>query len=216
MSSVNILFYSNNCEGCKQLISMMQQEKLVRFFHLICTDNNPNIPPQIKVTPTLIIRGVPTPYIAGDAFAWLAKIKQWKIQMTMKNMSSAQQQYLQSINNNLVADKSNLLGFSQAEMSGMSDIFSFFSKKMDKECQDALPQSFFTCNNMGCENIFTPPLEDGSYKINDCAKYKIDASKQKELQNKLESERKKQEEVFKDNIDSFVKKINSGKETGSF
>lgn len=209
MSTINILFFSNHCEGSKQLLSMLQSEKLARFFHLICTDNNPKIPPQVKVTPTLIIRGVPTPYVAGDAFAWLAKVKQWKTNKLMQNVSTAQQQYLQSINTNLSTNNSNVLGFTDAEMNGMSDMFSFFSKNISQECQDALPQSFFTYNNIGQENIFTPPLEDGSFKINDYGKYKINSTKQKELQNALEMERKKQDEMFKQQIDNFSKQYNN-------
>ena len=206
MSSVNILFFSNHCDGSKHLISLMQSEKLIRFFHTICTDNNPKVPPQIKVTPTIIIRGIPTPYVAADAFAWFSKVKQWKINMIMKKMTTAQQQYLQSINSNLIANNSNLLGFSAAEMNGMSDIFSFFSQNMTNECQDAFPQSFFTCNNLGKENIFTPPLETGQYKINDLdSKYKLNAEKQKLLHSNLEAERKKQDELCKQSIDNFKK-----------
>ncbi len=206
MSTINALFYSNNCEGSKQLISLMDMENLTRFFHMICTDNNPKIPPQIKITPTLIIRGIPTPYVAGDAFVWLAKTKQWKMSVMMQNMNNVQQQYLQSINNNLILDKSNILGFSNVEMNGMSDIFSFFSQNLSQECQDSLPQSYFSVNNMGQENIFTPPLEDGSYKINDGGKYKITPVQQKEMQMKMEADRKRQDDFFKQNIDDFRKK----------
>ena len=209
MSSVNILFFSNNCDGSKQLLSMLQSEKLTPFFHLICTDNNPKIPPQIKVTPTLIIRGVPTPYIAGDAFAWLAKIKQWKNNVIMQRMSTAQQQYLQSINNNLVANDINMPGFSEAEMSGMSDMFSFFSKNMAQECQDSLPQSFFTCNKLGEDNIFTPPLEDGTYVVAKDNKSKMTLEKQKQMLGNLESARKQQDDMFKKNIDNFVKQYSN-------
>lgn len=48
---MNILFFSNNCESSKALISMMQAENLIRFFHMHCTDGNATNPPQIKVTP---------------------------------------------------------------------------------------------------------------------------------------------------------------------
>ncbi len=149
MSSINILFFSNNCEPSKYLISLFQNEKIIQFFHLVCTDNNPKIPAQITKTPTIIIRGIPTPYVAGDAFAWFAKIKQWKINLMMQKMSLAQQQYLQNINNNLTGDNEQILGFSEAEMSGMSDIFSFFSKNIQQECQDAFPKSYFSCENLG-------------------------------------------------------------------
>lgn len=209
MSSINILFFSNNCEGSQHLVSMLNSEKLTRFFHLICTDNNPKVPPQIKVTPTLIIRGVPTPYVAGDAFAWLAKVKQWKMNVMMQKMNSAQQQYLQSVNSNLTTNDTNILGFTEAEMNGMSDMFSFFSKNLSQECQDSLPQSFFSYSNLGQENIFTPPLEDGSYKISDNSKCKINIEKQKEMQSNLETERRKQDELFKQNIDNFRKQYSS-------
>ena len=207
MSSVNVLFYSNNCEGSKMLISLMQNEKLIRFFHLICTDAG-NVPPQVTKTPTLIIRNVPTPYVASDCFVWFSKVKQWKINMMMQRMTTAQQQYLQSINSNLVSSNSNLLGFNSAEMNGMSDIFSFFSQNMAQECQEAFPQSFFTCNNLGKENIFTPPLEDGQYKINPTGKYKINTNKHKELEASIIAERSKQDKLFEQHIDNFKKQYN--------
>lgn len=203
MSSINILFYSNKCERSKLLISMMQSEKLIRFFHLVCTDNNPKIPTQIYATPTIIIKGCPDIYVAADAFAWLAKIKQWKINMDIQKMNLAQQEYLKNINNNLVSDN-NILGFSKMEMAGMSDIFSFFSKNISQECHDALDQSYFTYNNLGHENIFTPPLEDGTYRPNKNDKVKINENKQKELFSALKQERNKQDILLKQNIDNFI------------
>lgn len=197
MSSANILFYSNNCEPSQHLISLMQSENLIRFFHLICTDNNPKIPSQINVTPTLILHGIPTPYKAGEAFVWLSKMKQWKIRMMMQQASVAQQQYLQSMNKNMGQNESNVLEFSQTEMAGMSDIFAYLQN------EGAMPHSYFTCNNMGQENIFTPPLEDGQYKINPNGKYKIDSKKQTELHNKLIMERKQQDDAFRQQIETF-------------
>jgi hypothetical protein len=204
MSSINILFFSNHCEGSKQLIAMMNTEKLTRFFHMICVDNNPKIPPQIKVTPTIIIKGVPIPYVAGDAFAWLSKVKQWKINMLMQKASQAQQQYLQNMNSNLgtansATDGSTLLEFSKEEMAGMSDIFAYL------QTDNAAPQSFFNTSQMGQENIFTPPLENGQFKISSDGKYRINANKQKELHTALEMERKKQDVMFKSQIENFRK-----------
>lgn len=213
MSAINVLFYSNFCEGSKQLISILRNENLLRFFHLVCTDNNPNVPSQIKTTPTLIIRGVDTPFVAGDAFIWLARIKQWKTNLMIQKINTAQQQYLKSINNNLVSNEQNLLGFNELEMSAMSDIFSFFSRNINQECQDSLPQSYFSYSDLGKESIFTPPLEDGSYKINEQSKYKLDAAKQKELHTKLEIDRKKQDELIRQSIENFKKHYNGEKDS---
>jgi hypothetical protein len=180
----------------------MQSEKLLNYFHMICTDNNPKIPPQIKSTPTLIIKGVPHPYVASDAFAWLAKVKQWKLNIIKHNMSMAQKQYIQKINSNLMSNDMNLLGFSKAEMDGLSDIFAYLQN------ENAMPHSYVNYDNLGKENIFTPPLEDGGYKVNDDAKYKINSAKQKELYTKLELERNKQDSMFKKAIEDFKKQYN--------
>lgn len=183
MSSINILFYSNKCEGSKQLISMMQDENLLRFFHMICVDNNPKIPKQITVTPTLIIRGIPTPYVAGDAFNWFSKIKQWKINMILKK---SQEKYQDNI-------EDNVLGFNNSEMNVFSDIFSFFSMDVKNECQESFPQSYVPFDDIGKETIFTPPNE----------KSKIDKTKQKLLETELLLKRTNQDDLFKKNIEKI-------------
>lgn len=187
MSSINILFYSNNCERSKYLISLLQGENLVKFFHLICTDNNPSIPPQITHTPTLIIKGSATPYVAGDAFAWFSKIKQWKINTMMQRISTSQQQYLQ--NANIATTDTTLLGFSKAEMEGMSDMFAYLHD------DNAAPHSYVAYNNIGEDNIFTPLKEDKTQRL--------DEVKHKELYSSLEMQRKKQDDAFKQNIEAF-------------
>jgi len=190
MSNINILFYSNNCEGSKMLISLMKNEKLDKYFHFICVDNSRSIPPQITATPTLIIRGIPTPYIANEAFTWLARIKQWKTNMMLQKVSNAQQQYL---NKNLLPNnQSNILGFSQLEMQGMSDLFAYIQE------DTCIPHTYFTCDTLGKEDIITPPIECNQNNT------KLNSAKTKELGKKLELERKKQDETFKSNIDNFI------------
>lgn len=208
MSQVNILFYSNKCEASKHLISLMQSENLLRFFHLICTDNNPRLPPQIKITPTIIIKNVPTPFEANMAFDWLARIKQWKTNMMLQKISSAQQQYLKNINNNLVSSDNNLLGFSKMEMQGMSDIFAYLEESITPDkAQDEIyvPHTYFNYQQLGTESILTPPLENGDFKVTPDSKCKLNPSKSKELQTSLMIERKKQDELFKQNIENFKK-----------
>ncbi|AAV50727.1 hypothetical protein [Acanthamoeba castellanii mimivirus] len=202
MNNYNILYFSNKCQASHQLLAMFDREKLTTFFYKICVDNNPNIPKQIRVTPTFIIRGVPFLYEGATAFAWLNKVKQYKYCMMMQQMGQKQQQYLQNmIGNTTSGSDMSVLGFSQTEMNGMSDIFSFFSKNIEQECQDALPQTFVPCKDIAKYEIFTPPLENGKYKIDKSSK--IDPKKQKELELNLEAQRKKQDLLFKQSIDSF-------------
>lgn len=201
MSLYNILFYSNNCKLSQEFLVLMKNEKLDKYFYFICIDNNKI--PQIKYTPTLIIKGIPTPYVASDAFVWLSKIKQWKINMMLQKLSSAQQEYLKTINNNLVTNtNNNIISFSKNEMEGMTDLFAYIQE------DNAIPHSYFDYNDIGKEYILTPPLENGQYKINADNKYRLNSSKTQELKNKLESERKKQDEIFKQHIDNFKEQYN--------
>lgn len=202
MSSYNILFYSNNCKLSQEFLVLMKNEKLDKYFYFICIDDNKI--PQIKYTPTLIIKGIHTPYVAGDAFVWLSKIKQWKINMTLQKLSSAQQEYLKTINNNLMinANNNNIISFSKNEMEGMTDLFAYIQE------DSAIPHSYFDYNDIGKEYILTPPLENGQYKINSDNKYRLDILKSQELKSKLEMERKKQDEIFKNHIDNFKEQYN--------
>uniref|UniRef100_A0A6C0LT47 Uncharacterized protein n=1 Tax=viral metagenome TaxID=1070528 RepID=A0A6C0LT47_9ZZZZ len=195
MNNVNVLFYSNHCEPSRLLLSMMNNENITRFFFLICTDNNKNIPPQITITPTIVIRGVSSPYIAGDAFVWLSKIKQWKVHRNLQKMSTMQQKYITDMNSNLVGD--NIYhGFSKEEMNGMSDMFAYLST------DEAIQHSYFDYSKIGQENIITPPNEDEKF-------LRINENKHKQLKNILESERYKQDEAFKQTIENFKKVVNN-------
>jgi hypothetical protein len=185
---MNILFFSNNCDSSKALINLMQQENLLRFFNLQCTDQNKNIPPQIKVTPTIIIKGIPIPYAAGDAFVWLTKIKQWKMNVQLQKMSETQQKYFQNQNNNNFSGPK-LLEFSREEMDGMSDMFSYL-----QEQEGNIPHSYVAYDKIGQDNICTPPKET----------IKINAENCRKMRSNLESERRKQDETFKQQLNHFL------------
>jgi hypothetical protein len=198
-SNINILFYSNRCEPSKNLLSLMQSENLLRFFLMVCLDDPINAKrfPQIKNTPTLIIKDIPTPYVSGEAFLWFAKIKQWKTNMYLQMIANSQQEYLKYINKNLTQNN-DILSFSEAEMTGMKDIFAYI--KEDK----SIPHTYFDYENIGKDKIYTPPLENGDFKVTN-EKCKIDDKKTKELQNSLLKERKQQDEFFKQSFDNFRK-----------
>ena len=38
-SNQNILFYSNNCNTCKSLIKLLENEKLLQHFCTVCVDD---------------------------------------------------------------------------------------------------------------------------------------------------------------------------------
>lgn len=197
MSEVNIFFYSQYCEPSQLLINMMKNEGLDKYFHFISTDNNPKLDPRIRITPSLIIRGIPSPYVANEAFMWLSKMKQWKMNMILKKMGDEQQKYMKSIDNNLTDNNSNVISFSPMEMEGMSDFFAYIKR------DEGVPHNHFSYNNIGKESIFTPPLEDGTYKIR--KNKKGDPNQLNNNYKKLEKERKEQDKINKEATENFIK-----------
>jgi len=174
MSNYNVLFFSNNCQPSKILINLLTNEKLIQYFTAICTDNNPNIPPYITITPTLIINKFNKPLVAQEAFQWVQKIKQYRINVQLQKLSMSQNQ-INSINGNLSNDSNGkLLGFNSIEMEGMSDIFALF------DIDEALPHSY---NFLGQEQtIFTAP--ENNTKLTNSTQKKLhdEMLKQRQIQ----------------------------------
>jgi hypothetical protein len=186
---------------------MMQNEKLLKFFHMVCLDVVA-APVGITKTPTIIIKGRSTPYVGSDAFVWLAKVKQWKNNVMLNKINGEQQKYLQSINNNLSSEPdTNLLGFSSYEMGGVSDLFSFFNENIDAEIQEPLPQFYLPCDRIGQDKIFTP--HRGTYKITE--KDKISPQKMKELCRNTQIQRIQQDKNHRENLATFCEQYASQK-----
>lgn len=212
MSQINIFFWSKRCEGSIALKRLMENENILQYFYVYCIDPEDIAKTGIKiptnlVTPTIMIKGNPTPYSQQDAFFWLAKIKQWKSRMMMQKMSSAQNNFLSKINNNLPNENENVIGYNKSEMGSITDSFSFYSTDINKECDDALPQSFFSVNNLGKENIFTPPLENGTYKVGSNKKCKLSEEESKKLTTECQKQRNHLDNIIKEQINNFRNQI---------
>jgi hypothetical protein len=204
--NANIIFFSNSCEGSKVLLSLLQGEKLIKYFHLICTDNNNKIPSEITVTPTLFIKGIPKPYIAGAAFVWFQQIKQEKIRKMMNQLGNIQKQYLQTDSNLSSASVSTEQvnsedppwpGFNKNEMTGISDTFSFIT-------DENILHSHFEVSKLGKDNIFYVGTKENAEK-------KINAENQVKMTQTLKNEREKQNELLKSKINNFANTLNNKK-----
>lgn len=198
----NAIFFSNHCEKSKFLISLLQKENFLRWFHVICVDNNRSLPFSITNTPVLVVKGVPTPYIGADTFTWVARMKRWQTNVMLQKMNGAQQQYIHKINSNLIPVDNSILGFSETEMNSMSDAFAFFSTNVNQECQDAFPQQYVQFDNIGKDYIETPPLENGSYRVSKPGA-KINAAEQKKMLDSLSRQREAQDLTFRETLDGF-------------
>jgi len=185
---MNIFFYSNKSDSCKAFISLMQGENLLRFFNPICVDGNKDIPAGIRV-PAIMIKGMPRAFMNEEAFAWFSRIKQWRINTQMQKMTQDQQKYLKNINQNLVSED-NTLGFCPGEMEGLSDMFSYL-----QEGDIAVPHTYYNCDQLGQGDICVKRIKDDKMSIDKTSK----------ITKEMESERKKQDELFKVNIENFRK-----------
>ena len=193
--SANILFFSNRCEGSQLLISMMQSEGLLKYFTQVCIDNNPSYQNRI-MTPTLMIKGIPELYVTTNAFAWFSKVKQARIQNQMQYMAEAQRKCMQnnlSANNNVgPTANSTLLGFNKTEMEGMSDVFAFLSDNAS-----AVPHSQMSYNNIGTnDKIIESRYGNDEEKITKTEQVKYNQS--------MMSDRQKQDNMFKQQLDTFM------------
>lgn len=204
----NMLFFSNRCEHSKQLLVMMDNENLLGYFQRICIDNDRRYAGNIKQTPMIIIYNNPIPFSGSECFVWLSKIKAHRLNCLRQQASDAQMKFLGQIDSNLQVNTSSVLGYNPSEMGSNSDSFSFCGKDVPLHVQEsALPQSYISCNDVGKEFIFTPPLEGGVYKVSKMKKGP-EGQLKRELDQKismLATERRNQDNKIKEGLDQFRK-----------
>ena len=159
-NQVNLLFWSKRCPMSKNLLNILDNEKLLNNFKLICVDDNiNNIPKVIEKVPTMIVVGYPTPIVASETFDWIQKIK-----------------YIRGSNNSQ-ACPAGPIGYKSTEMGGFSDMFAY------KDIDNPMPQSFYGLNDDDKNIIFTAPEQDKISK-------KEQEASIKELKDKREAQNK--------------------------
>lgn len=147
MNNKNILFYSNSCSTCKSLIKLLENEKLIQYFLPMCVDGKlEQLPPQIEVVPTMIVKNMNKPLVAEETFEYIKQVK-----------------FIKSSQNKFDNNKG-LMGFSNIELNSSSDIFAFTKPDIP-----ALPQSYFNYKDEDKNTIFTAP-EQQTIKDNDQSK----------------------------------------------
>ena len=178
--NANILFYSRKCGTCKNLITLLQNENFLAYFKMICVDDvgKEQLPPQIKIVPTMIVTGVNKPLIAESAFKWIEQAKFIRQEELASNNKRIIQQNLVNMAKN---NKKGPLGFVEQEMTGISDTYAYKRDDIDK----AFSHSYVGAGDENKNAIFTAP-EQGKVSKND------QLSKIKEM----EKERNEQEDEY--------------------
>lgn len=173
-SGINIVFYSRECETCKNLLTLLQNENLISYFKLFCVDDRLNeLPVIVTVVPTMIVSNVNKPLIAKEIFEWVQQTKFLRQKM-MNNRGNR---------SNLNQEERELLGFVSQEMGGLSDGFAY--TKIDKP----LPHSYFNLGEEEKNAIFTAPETK-----------KINKQDQDSMIKKLENDRGDQDKKYSSNM----------------
>jgi len=178
--NINILFYSNNCETCKSLIKILENEKLIQYFLPVCVDDKlERLPPQIEVVPTMIVKNMNKPLIAEETFEYVKQVK-----------------FIKNSQNNFNENNSykGLVGFTDVELGSHSDSFAF-----TKDNAPALPQNYLGYKDDEKHTIFTAPEQN-----------KLKDTDQNKLISELIGKRDKQDEQYadiskKNRINSVIK-----------
>lgn len=174
----NMLFYSLNCDVCKNLLIILNNEQLSSYFKFICVDNMlHNLPSYVKMVPTMIVTDINKPLVGQEIFEYIQKIKfirQKKIMDT--NKQSIIQQNLVNMAGNA---KEGPIGFKESEMSSISDSFAY------KDIDMPMVQSFV--NVVDKHLIYTPPQQKNET---------INKTTQDQLISSLQNSRKDQEKEY--------------------
>ena len=198
MDNNNILFYSNKCKYCKDMIQLITKVDDINSYKLICIDNNKNFP-YIQRVPTLLIPDLEKPIVGVNAFNWIKTKTQFN--NNTNNFNLKPNKNLDPKLNHLVFDKNDKLSGSNKTVEN----FSFIEEKP----KDKL-HAFYNSNN---EQIYTLPEGE-----------RINQNIQKKKLNKLLNLRSQQDSViFNDTdtsmsshnnlIDEHKKYVNSSKTT---
>lgn len=142
----NILFYSNYCKLCMNLITILKNENFIKFFCLVCVDDKLDKLPKDMVVPSMRIKGSNRLWVAEETFEW---IKQAKFITNVRQRQFITQMQM----------KNSIAGFNKLEHASKSDKFTFVDNGIDFFSQDYVGK-----NDLGTV-ILTPPKEKDSEKI---------------------------------------------------
>ena len=171
MNSQNILFYSNKCNMCVHLISILQSEKMIDSFNLICIDIIPpqSLPKNLNCVPTAIITKNNLILEKNEIFKWINSVK-----FLSRENSNVRKRNIEEPIIKKIPDE-NLIGYNKHEMGEISDRFAYVEKDV------AFAHTYMGVKDDSKYAIYTEP-----------EKRKITANEQRALIRKIEMERKSQ------------------------
>ena len=180
MTNNNILFYSNKCKFCTQIIHLINEIDDINSFKLICIDDNINKFPYIQRVPTLLISEYKKPIVGINAFNWINSRNQFNKKTNNINLNP---------NSNINPKFNTLLNSNQDEkLNDKINIndYSFIDEKNESKIENFYNQKIYTL----------PEVE------------KINQNNQKKKLNKLMNLRSKQDSLFYNDMETRMSSHN--------
>lgn len=203
--TANFLFYSNQCEMCKNLLIILKSNNMISYFTLLCVDDErvfARLPKIITRVPTIIIPSLNKQLVANEIFIWLQNLKQMKNQR-----SQFTSEKMQLENNQTQQDRREVrtghkreepmrhnnqppppmqanqpLGFISQEMGGLSDSYAYTT------IDQAPRHSYLSYSDLGKDGIFTAPESKEKIEPRNQKNYLTDLRKRREEQDNSISE----------------------------
>lgn len=171
-----MVFYSEHCNTCRNIMMLLKNENLLENFRVICVDNIlDKLPPDMKV-PLMRLVNVPDPLYSQSIYNWISQVK---FMRSNQNQNQNQNQVIPQIHKK----QSGPYCFDADVMTKISDSFAFADEKIN----DPLPQSYFGINQEENNAIYTPK---------DPQNFKIKKEEQKKIVNEIEAKRTQQNNEF--------------------
>jgi hypothetical protein len=149
MNNQNLIFYSQNCPTCRNLIMILKNENLLSCFNLICVDDKLDKFPQNMRIPTMTVVDLNKPLVAEETFEWVKRIKF----MRQNQVMDTNKRIIQTNNNNNNID-TGPVGYDDKLFGGISDTFALTKSDM------ALPHAYVGANDTDKNVIFTAPQDN--------------------------------------------------------
>ncbi len=136
MTNNNILFYSNKCNYCTQIIHLINKIDDINSYKLICIDDNINKFPYIQRVPTLLISEYKKPIVGINAFNWINSRNQFNKKTNNINLnpnSNINPKFNTLLNSNQdekLNDKININDYSFIDEKNESKIENFYNQKI--------------------------------------------------------------------------------------
>lgn len=139
--NANIIFYSEKCSTCMNLLLVLKNEHLIQNFRLECVDGKVDQYKNfITKVPTMVLAGHSKYLVCEEIFDWIKSIRFVKYNRMMSMGKNDAQMYN---------------GFCSLEMGSISDSYT----PTNDSNSMALPQSFFGYGKEKSNMIYTPPKD---------------------------------------------------------